>query len=398
MVEWNRSYEELLFTKPNQGPSNERSFITSNKTIKFKCVDCGKEVIAKVASLRSFHGKILQGKKDPCQDDLLCKGCKVKRLYRKKFGVNSPQMIEDVSKKNKETFFKNHPNYTPYSPDPIEINSSWEEFLSEGRSYRTDQKIKYKCTDCGKEVIITYGTLRSRKKFGINSGFYCKSCSIKHYYDFTDANNLLSFKGNTLEDLKTFKKENNLTIDHSIKCICPICHKVFILRIRNFFKRQSEFFNYCDDCYMEKRLNDLSALGSAAEVLIYKFLVQRGFNVRRHVRDIISPLEIDLYIEDLKIGIEYNGYYWHSRKDKYYHQNKALKCRNKGIRLIQFYEKNWKIEEIFDFLDDVISCKENKNKKILSLDLDNTIGIEGKITEPKWHEDSKYWDSGELIT
>lgn len=146
-----------------------------------------------------------------------------------------------------------------------------------------------------------------------------------------------------------------------------------------------------------KRLNDLYALGSSPEEEIYKFLIQKGFKVRRHVRDIISPLEVDLFIEDLKIGIEYNGYYWHSKKDKYYHQNKALKCRDKGIRLIQFYEKDWKMEEIFSFLDGVLSNKENLNKTVLSLDLDNTIGIEGKITDPKWHEKSSYWDSGELI-
>lgn len=58
-------------------------------------------------------------------------------------------------------------------------------------------------------------------------------------------------------------------------------------------------------------------------------------------RTVIKPKEIDIYMPDLKIGIEYNGIYWHSVEngtDKYSHRNKSLACRDKGIRLIHIYE------------------------------------------------------------
>lgn len=58
-------------------------------------------------------------------------------------------------------------------------------------------------------------------------------------------------------------------------------------------------------------------------------------------RTIIRPKEIDIYLPDLKIGIEYNGTYWHSIEagtDKYAHRNKSLTCRKLGIRLIHIYE------------------------------------------------------------
>ena len=53
--------------------------------------------------------------------------------------------------------------------------------------------------------------------------------------------------------------------------------------------------------------------------------------------------EIDIYIPDLKIGIEYNGNYWHSSlmKDKYYHENKSKIAEANGIRLIQIYQYEW---------------------------------------------------------
>ena len=54
--------------------------------------------------------------------------------------------------------------------------------------------------------------------------------------------------------------------------------------------------------------------------------------------------EMDIYIPDKRIGIEYNGTYWHCslRHDKNYHYNKSLIAENVGIRLIHIYEHEWK--------------------------------------------------------
>ena len=58
-------------------------------------------------------------------------------------------------------------------------------------------------------------------------------------------------------------------------------------------------------------------------------------------RNIIHPMELDLYLPKLKLAVEYNGKYWHSIErgiSKDYHLRKSLKCREKGIRLIHIYE------------------------------------------------------------
>lgn len=54
-------------------------------------------------------------------------------------------------------------------------------------------------------------------------------------------------------------------------------------------------------------------------------------------------LEIDLYAPDYKIGIEFNGTYWHSSevKPKNYHQEKSKLAEQHGIRLIHIYEYEW---------------------------------------------------------
>lgn len=50
--------------------------------------------------------------------------------------------------------------------------------------------------------------------------------------------------------------------------------------------------------------------------------------------------ELDIYLSKLKIGIEYNGNYWHSypRKEINYHLNKSLYFKQFNIRLIHIYE------------------------------------------------------------
>ena len=59
--------------------------------------------------------------------------------------------------------------------------------------------------------------------------------------------------------------------------------------------------------------------------------------VVKRTRKVIAPQELDIYLPELKIAVEFNGNYWH--KDvKNYHLDKSIACRNKGIRLIHIYQ------------------------------------------------------------
>ena len=63
-------------------------------------------------------------------------------------------------------------------------------------------------------------------------------------------------------------------------------------------------------------------------------------NVISNDRIILKGKEIDIYIPSLKIGIEYNGLYWHT-KDKKYHIEKTEGCKKQGIKLIQIFEDEY---------------------------------------------------------
>lgn len=67
-------------------------------------------------------------------------------------------------------------------------------------------------------------------------------------------------------------------------------------------------------------------------------------NVIENSRQIIPPHEIDIYLPEYNIAIEFNGLYWHSElagKNKYYHVNKTIACNKKNIRLIHIFEPMW---------------------------------------------------------
>lgn len=82
---------------------------------------------------------------------------------------------------------------------------------------------------------------------------------------------------------------------------------------------------------------------------IEQYILSLGINnIERNNREILSGQEIDIFIPDYHIGIEFNGDYWHS--DIYhtdhngrtrYHQNKSIQAERAGIFLFHIFEYEW---------------------------------------------------------
>ena len=85
-----------------------------------------------------------------------------------------------------------------------------------------------------------------------------------------------------------------------------------------------------------------------------------GCKVVTRDRQLLEGKEVDIYLPDYKIGIEYNGNYWHSYpvKDMKYHQDKSIQAAKIGIRLIHIFEYEWKDskiqEKIKNYLYDIV--------------------------------------------
>jgi hypothetical protein len=87
---------------------------------------------------------------------------------------------------------------------------------------------------------------------------------------------------------------------------------------------------------------------SSEENEIVRFLKNNNItNIVRNSRSILpSKKELDIFLPDYNIAIEYNGIYWHHEDvqtiTKDYHYNKFQECLDNNIRLITVFSSFWK--------------------------------------------------------
>lgn len=92
-----------------------------------------------------------------------------------------------------------------------------------------------------------------------------------------------------------------------------------------------------------------SFIRSKGEQEVCDFLEKNGIVVIQNSRNIISPFELDIFLPEYQIAIEYCGIYWHSEqlgKDKNYHKNKLDQCNKIGIRLITLFSDEWETKNL----------------------------------------------------
>ena len=114
---------------------------------------------------------------------------------------------------------------------------------------------------------------------------------------------------------------------------CSICSKEYAVSL-NMLK--SNFM--CCDCFP----NDTASRGQQE---IFDFVKSLGFNdVLLSDRQVIRPKEIDVYVPSKKLGIEFNGVYWHCDRfiDAHQHDKKFNLGQKSGIQIIQIFDDEWK--------------------------------------------------------
>ena len=83
-------------------------------------------------------------------------------------------------------------------------------------------------------------------------------------------------------------------------------------------------------------------------------------------RAVLGGQELDIYIPEKHIAIEFNGSYWHSDifKTKKYHQQKTIECIQKGIHLVHIFEYEWQDamqrNKIMKYLEFLLSNSKQK--------------------------------------
>ncbi|MFA5733351.1 MAG: hypothetical protein WC934_15300, partial [Acidithiobacillus sp.] len=122
---------------------------------------------------------------------------------------------------------------------------------------------------------------------------------------------------------------NNKT---KVRIICPI-HGEFKQKPYHHLNKFG-----CQKCFYD---NDVSVAHHEIIDYLKQFKIN---NILINDHELIKPNELDIYLPDTNVAIEYNGVYYHSYnklesfKEKYKHYNKTSNCFDKGIKLIQIFE------------------------------------------------------------
>lgn len=134
------------------------------------------------------------------------------------------------------------------------------------------------------------------------------------------------------------KLQHNFTFPNDrIEFICNGCGTKETIPTETFKFRLRSSGTCCKTC------GDFKS-GSIQEQQLKTFIIDElSQDIIVNDRVNIGPLEIDILIDNKKIGFEYNGLYWHSEKllDKNYHLNKTRLAKEKGIKLIHIFEDEW---------------------------------------------------------
>lgn len=142
----------------------------------------------------------------------------------------------------------------------------------------------------------------------------------------------------------TFNKYNlDIELLSDKQYLDEICRESSYSELSNFYFNQMPImtiyrhFEYID---YEPNFNKSS---SAGQRQVQEFLSSLGIDYITENRTIIKPYEIDIFIPEYNLGIEFNGLYFHNslKKSKDYHKMKSLLCKEKGIFLIHLFEDEW---------------------------------------------------------
>lgn len=135
--------------------------------------------------------------------------------------------------------------------------------------------------------------------------------------------------------VEVLASEEEYVSSGKVRCKCLLCGREFETEGRNYRDIA------CPDCSSGKE----GITWSRPEKEIAAFIRNAfpGLEVLENDRSVICPQELDIYVSDACLAIEFNGIYWHSDvfKDEMYHLNKSLKCLDRGIRLIHIFEWEW---------------------------------------------------------
>ena len=134
----------------------------------------------------------------------------------------------------------------------------------------------------------------------------------------------------------------NDVADNKFKLGCNVCGYEFIRNPQQF--QPAKFHSdVCPQCYpwKSRSLEEIEVYDFVKDILPNKQII---INDREMISEDDSIRELDIFVPDFGIAIEYCGLYSHSELNnhgRWYHRTKLERCNKKDIRLITIFQDEW---------------------------------------------------------
>lgn len=134
--------------------------------------------------------------------------------------------------------------------------------------------------------------------------------------------------------------QRGLTQDVDWLCHQHIVLKKPIVQIANELGISDKILG---DYFHKHQIRILTHNVSSGERAVSEFVRSLEVETICNDRTVLDRHELDIYLPDYKMAIEYCGLYWHSDefKDRLYHYKKLQECNERGIRLLTIFEDEW---------------------------------------------------------
>lgn len=301
----------------------EKVYLLLNNFSEPPLCKCGKKVsfISTTQGYKQFCG-------DTCKYRINHIKNSVKDTVFHRYGVNYVSQIPEIQQKIKDTVFHrygvDHPSQSPEIQQKIKDNC-YQKYNSPCYVQSTEFK-----QEMIQKNLKEFGT-PTHKNFTINK--YNKDIQKKHREKANITNKINRY--NEFKQQLLVKKNITLITEkeqfirrNEYEFYCNLCSKTFTSSGTNYQ-------DVCCGCLQQH---------SSYEYQIIDFLQNIGVNDIEHSnRTVIQPKELDIFLPEYNLAIEFNGLYWHNeeKKGKTYHRDKWVDCREKNVDLIQIFEHNW---------------------------------------------------------
>ena len=292
---------------------------------------------------------------------------KAKSTNLKKYGVTNPQQNKEVQLKRRKTMLEKYGDIV--SPRHREILA-----LSKNKAYKTRAENLLSLYGVSNISELDFVKDKRRETFLSKYGVehYHQSEEYKSKIEKRNIDKIQYINPEIIVDgFKNIDEYKSLCISFS----CKKCNTKDILPNVTFGYRQKNFNTPCSVCgnFQRNYSNREKELLSEIEKFYNGEIVTN--------KKIIPPYEIDIFIPEFNLGIEYNGLFWHSEtgggKDAKYHYKKTLLARERNIRLLHIFENEYinskqiileKIKNIVGLSEKGVGARKITIEKISSLD------------------------------